>query len=122
MQQLLDFLRAVTGLNSLMNLNNIFPGWAYEAETPYIVMTQISGPADSDKSRVIAKTRAIFQVDVVTETYKAGKDIADLIVAHIDGHVPTTHSFYLEDQRDLPEEDSKKFRRSLDIAVEWQSA
>jgi hypothetical protein len=115
-------LKSVTGLGAVLNTNFIFPGWTTSATVPYISFTMVSGVFDTTKGNVITMSKAIFQVEVYAETYTLVNSISQLIKTHINGYGDLSgHSFYLEDERDGGEEEAKKFRRSLDIAVEKHS-
>lgn len=120
--QLITFLRSVTGLSEKLNLDFIFPGWTRTATSNYIAVTLIGGVFETDKDGRVTMSSARFQLDIFSEVYKDVDDISSLIKSHVDAApAQDGHRFYLEDDRDLGEEESKKFRRSLDLTVEKQS-
>jgi hypothetical protein len=112
----------VTGLGAQMNLDFMFPGWAQDVVAPYINITLISSVFATDKDGDVVMTSAMFQLDIFGDTFAKGLTIAGLIKTYIESTGSLSScSFYIEDERELGEEEAKKFRRSLDIAVEKQS-
>lgn len=120
--ELLVFLKAVPGLSALMDIDSIFSNWVYQATQPYILITTISTIPVTHKGNTTAMTVGSFQVDIYADLYETSVAISDLITTALEGKVPVNgYSFFLEDIRDFGEEEAKKFRRSVDIAVEIQS-